>query len=126
MSVENETLVTDMGYGKLSSTQTQTAVFQSSGNISSLSSINAITEYYSKGIVNNDEFEYIYKGRGNDSNCTEYTMGFCNDKKYNFMLLLNDPFISSDPISEFFFQVKKVDQRHAPLKILAEKRWILS
>ncbi len=35
-------------------------------------------------------------------NCTEYMMKYCKNEKYNFMLLLNDPIISPDPISDIF------------------------
>ena len=78
-------------------------MFQSSGNLLSLSTINSITNYFSKGIVNDAEFDGVFEGRSNDTNCTEYMMKFCNGKKYNFMLLLNDPFICTGPISDVFF-----------------------
>ena len=103
LSSENEKFVANMDLGKLSSTQIQTAVFQSSGDLLSLSTIYSITEYYSKDIINDDEFDGIFEGRGNDINCTEYIMKFCNGNTYNFMLLLNDPFILSAPISDVFF-----------------------
>ena len=51
VSEKNEKLVADMGRGKLSATQIQTAVFQSSGNLLSLSTINSITDYYSNGVI---------------------------------------------------------------------------
>ena len=60
LSVENEKSVANMGHGKLSSTQIQTAVFQSSRNLISLSTIKSIADYYSKGIVNDDEFDGIF------------------------------------------------------------------
>ena len=59
-SEKNEKLVADMGRGKLSATQIQTAVFQSSGNLLSLSTINLITDYYSNGIINDHEFDALY------------------------------------------------------------------
>ena len=42
-----------MGRGKLSATQIQTAVIQSSDNLLSLSlsTINSITDYYSNGVI---------------------------------------------------------------------------
>ena len=49
---KNEKVVADMGRGILSGTQIQIAVFQSSGNLLSLSTINSITDYYSNGIIN--------------------------------------------------------------------------
>jgi len=92
-----------MGRGKLSATQIQTAIFQSSGNLLSLSTINNITQDYSEGIINDDEFDGLFKGREHGTNSTEYMMKYCNNKKYYFMLLLNDPFVSPDPVSEIFF-----------------------
>ena len=89
-----------MGRGKLSTTQIQTAVFQSSDNLLLLSTINSITEYYSKGIINDNDFHDVFEGRGSGVNCAEYMMKYSNKNKYNLMLLTNDPFISSDPISE--------------------------
>ena len=90
---KNEKVVADMGRGILSGTQIQTAVFQSSGNLLSLSTINSITDYYSNGIINDYEFDGVFEGRGSDINCTEYMMKYCNSIKYNFILLLNDPFM---------------------------------
>ena len=92
-----------MGWGKLSATQIQTAIFQSSGNLLSLSTINNITQYYSDGIINDDEFDGLFEGREHGTNCTEYMMKYCNNKKYNFMLLINDPFVSPEPMSPIFF-----------------------
>ena len=62
--ISNEKLVADMGLGKLSAIQIQTAVFQRSGNILSLSNINSITVYYSKGIRNDHNFDGVFEGRG--------------------------------------------------------------
>ena len=56
VSQENKKMVADMGQGKLSATQIQTAIFQSSGKLLSLSPINNITQYYSEGIINDNEF----------------------------------------------------------------------
>ena len=76
-----------MGRDKLSATQIQTAGFQSSGNLLSLSTINSIIDYYSNGIINDHEFDGVFEGRGSSVNCTEYMMKYCNGNKYNFMLL---------------------------------------
>ena len=111
-----------MGRGKLSATQIQTAVFQSSGNLLSLSTINSITDYYSNGIINNHEFNGVFEGRGSGVNCIEYMMKYCNGHKYNFMLLLNDPFISSNPISEVFPQVLILNLYLIQLMILTKKK----
>ena len=92
---DNDKLVADMGRGKLSATQIQTTVFWSSVNLLSLSTINSITKYYSKGITNNNDFDGVFEGRGSGVNCTEYMTKYCNETKYNFLLILNDPFISS-------------------------------
>ena len=67
-----------MGRGKLSVTQIQTAVFQSSGNLLSLSTINSIIDYYSNVIMNDYEFDGVFEGRGSEVNCTEYMMKYCN------------------------------------------------
>ena len=77
LSEKNEKLVADLGHGKLSATQIQTAVFQSSGNLLSLSTINSIMDYYSNGIINDHNFEGIFEGRETGVNCTEYMMKDC-------------------------------------------------
>ena len=105
ISQNNEKIVADMGQGKLPPTQIQTAVFQSSGNLLLLSTIDSKTDYYSNGIINEHEFDGVFEGRDSGVNCTEYMMNYCNGNKYNFILILNDPFISTDPISEVFFLV---------------------
>ena len=111
-----------MGRDKLSATQIQTAGFQSSGNLLSLSTINSIIDYYSNGIINDHEFDGVFEGRGSGVNCTEYMMKYCNGNKDNFMLLLNDPFISSDPISEVFSQVLILNLYLIQLMILTKKK----
>ena len=123
LSEKNVKLVADMGRGKLSATQIQSAVFQSSGNLLSLSTINSITDYYNNGIIKDYEFDGVFEGRGSGVNCTEYMMKYCNGNKYNFMLLLNDPFISSDPISEVFSLVHILNQYHTQLLTLTKKKW---
>ena len=52
ISEESEEIVTDMGQGKPSATQIQTSIFQSRGNLLSMSTINKITQYYSEGMIN--------------------------------------------------------------------------
>ena len=58
-SQENEKTVTNMAREKLSSKQIQTAIFQSSGNLLSLSIINKVTQY-SEDKINDDEFEGVF------------------------------------------------------------------
>ena len=65
-----------MGRGKLSAKQIQTAVFQSSGNLLSLSTINSITDYYSNGIINDHEIDAVFEGRESSVNCIEYMMKY--------------------------------------------------
>ena len=69
----------------------------------SKSKISLIIEYYNEYIINDHDFDGVFEGRWSGVNCTEYIMmKYCNGNKYNFMSILNNPFISSDPISEFF------------------------
>ena len=100
ISNESQKLVADMSRGK--PTQIQTAVFQSSGNLLSLFSIDSFMEYCSNGIINDNDFDGVIEVRGSGVNFTEYMMKYCNRNKYNSMSSSNNPFISSDPISEIF------------------------
>ena len=87
---KNKKLVADIGHGNLSTIQIQTAVFQSSGNLLSLSAtINSITDDYSNDITNDYEFDDVFEGRRSGVNCTELMIKDCNWNKYNFMLLRN-------------------------------------
>ena len=68
-----------------------------------MSIISNITQYCGGGIINDDEFDCVFEGREHGTNCTEYVMKYCRPEKYNFILLLNDPFVSPESILEIFF-----------------------
>ena len=109
-----------MGRRKL--TQIETAVFQSSDNLLSLLPIHSIMEYCSNRIINDNDFDGVSEGRGSGVNCSEYMMKYCNRNKFISMLLLNNPFISFDPISEVFFLVHIVNNCRIPLIILTGRK----
>ena len=73
-------MVANMGWGKPSKTKIPTAIFQRSGNLLSLSTINNITQYYSEGIINYDGFDGVFEGREHGTNCTEYMIRYCSTK----------------------------------------------
>ena len=88
ISQENEKLVANMGWDKISSTQIQTVIFHNSENHLSLSIINFIRDYYDKDILNDDESDGVFEGGAYGINFTENMMKYCNMNNCNCILCL--------------------------------------
>ena len=97
-------------------------MFHSTGKSVSRSTINFITSYHRREIINDFDFIDIFQDQYlSDLSSAEFIMHYCRSNQYNFQLLLNDPTFSSDPISETYTNDRKLSTLIPPKKQIMRK-----
>ena len=105
---DDENFINDMADGQAKDAQIQNIVFNKTGKLIPRYTIRQITKYKKRTIVNESDFREMFHNQEKDElSPTEYMMRYCRARNYNFQLLLNDPYFSSDPTSETYTMDKE-------------------
>ena len=100
---EDSSFIKDMGEGKAPPSIIQNTVFQKTGKVISRAAIRYITNFHKRDILNDSDFTGLFPDKPTAAlSSTEYMMIYCRSKGYNFQLLLYEPLIGSEPVTETY------------------------
>ena len=105
---DDEYFINDMADGQTKDAQIQNIVFNKIGKLNPRYTIQQITKYKKRTIINESDFKEMFHNQEKDElNPTEYIVRYCWARNYNFQLLLHDPLFSSKSTFETYTMDKE-------------------